>query len=37
MLGYILFYLAAIPTLWSMYEYLRIAWPDLSSGMKNED
>jgi CDP-diacylglycerol--glycerol-3-phosphate 3-phosphatidyltransferase len=37
MLGYILLYLAAILTLWSMYEYLRLAWPDLSSGMKNED
>lgn len=37
MLGYVLLYLAAILTLWSMYEYLRIAWPDLSSGMKNED
>ena len=37
MLGYVLLYLAAILTLWSMYEYLRLAWPDLSSGMKNED
>jgi CDP-diacylglycerol--glycerol-3-phosphate 3-phosphatidyltransferase len=37
MLGYILLYLAAILTLWSMYQYLRLAWPDLSSGMKNED
>lgn len=36
-LGYILLYLAAILTLWSMYQYLSIAWPDLSSGMKNED
>jgi CDP-diacylglycerol--glycerol-3-phosphate 3-phosphatidyltransferase len=37
MLGYVLLYLAAILTLWSMYQYLRLAWPDLSSGMKNED
>ncbi len=36
-LGYVLLYLAAILTLWSMYQYLKIAWPDLSSGMKNED
>ena len=33
MLGYILLYLAAILTLWSMYEYLKLAWPDLLSGM----
>lgn len=34
--GYTLLYVAAGLTLWSMYEYLRLAWPDLSSGMKNE-
>ena len=32
-LGYILLYAAAGLTLWSMYLYLKIAWPDLSSGM----
>lgn len=32
-LGYILLYCAAILTIWSMYQYLRLAWPDLSSGM----
>ncbi len=34
--GYVLLYLAAALTLWSMYQYLKIAWPDLSSGMKND-
>jgi CDP-diacylglycerol--glycerol-3-phosphate 3-phosphatidyltransferase len=34
--GYTLLYIAAGLTLWSMYEYLRLAWPDLSSGMKND-
>lgn len=28
-LGYILLYLAAILTVWSMFAYLKIAWPDL--------
>lgn len=32
-LGYVLLYAAAALTLWSMYNYLQIAWPDLSSGM----
>ena len=32
-LGYILLYAAAILTIWSMCEYLKIAWPDLSRGM----
>ena len=36
-IGYVLLYLAAILTLWSMYQYLRLAWPDLSSGMKNHN
>jgi len=37
MTGYILLYGAAVLTIWSMYLYLRIAWPDLSLGMvKNE-
>jgi len=31
MTGYILLYLAAILTLWSMWVYLRAAWPSLSS------
>ncbi|MFT7221117.1 MAG: CDP-diacylglycerol--glycerol-3-phosphate 3-phosphatidyltransferase [Candidatus Azotimanducaceae bacterium] len=34
--GYFLLYVAAGLTLWSMYGYLKLAWPDLSSGMKNE-
>lgn len=36
-LGYVLLYAAAVLTLWSMYLYLRLAGPDLASGMKNED
>ncbi len=36
-LGYLLLYVAAGLTLWSMYQYLLIAWPDLSSGMKKEN
>jgi CDP-diacylglycerol--glycerol-3-phosphate 3-phosphatidyltransferase len=36
-LGYILLYAAAGLTLLSMYQYLSLAWPDLSSGMKNSD
>ena len=36
MIGYVLLYAAAILTLWSMYLYLRLAWPDLSSGMTND-
>ena len=35
-LGYILLYAAAFLTLWSMVQYLKLAWPDLSSGMKND-
>ena len=35
--GYVLLYLAAALTLWSMYLYLKIAWPDLSSGMVNDE
>jgi CDP-diacylglycerol--glycerol-3-phosphate 3-phosphatidyltransferase len=31
--GYVMLYIAAALTLWSMYLYLRLAWPDLSSGM----
>ena len=34
--GYALLYLAAGLTLLSMLQYLRVAWPDLYSGMKNE-
>lgn len=33
-LGYLLLYIAAGLTLWSMWQYLLIAWPDLSSGMQ---
>ena len=36
-LGYVLLYGAAILTIWSMYQYLRIAWPDLSSGMTSKN
>ena len=35
--GYTMLYVAAGLTLWSMYEYLKLAWPDLSSGMINKD
>ena len=31
--GYVMLYIAAGLTLWSMYLYLKLAWPDLSSGM----
>ena len=34
--GYLMLYMAAGLTLWSMYGYLKLAWPDLSSGMKND-
>jgi CDP-diacylglycerol--glycerol-3-phosphate 3-phosphatidyltransferase len=34
--GYVLLYISAVLTLWSMFQYLKIAWPDLYSGMKNE-
>ncbi|MFT6432812.1 MAG: CDP-diacylglycerol--glycerol-3-phosphate 3-phosphatidyltransferase [Candidatus Azotimanducaceae bacterium] len=36
-IGYVLLYAAAILTLWSMYLYLKLAWPDLSSGMTNDN
>ena len=36
LLGYILLYAAAVLTLWSMVQYLKLAWPNLSSGMRNE-
>ncbi len=36
LIGYALLYAAAILTLWSMFQYLKLAWPDLSSGMKND-
>lgn len=32
MLGYGLLYIAVALTLWSMFEYLRAAWPELSNG-----
>ena len=35
--GFTLLYIAAGLTLWSMYEYLKLAWPDLSSGMVSEE
>ncbi|MBT5724553.1 MAG: CDP-diacylglycerol--glycerol-3-phosphate 3-phosphatidyltransferase, partial [Gammaproteobacteria bacterium] len=36
MTGYVLLYISAVLTLWSMFQYLKVAWPDLYSGMKNE-
>jgi CDP-diacylglycerol--glycerol-3-phosphate 3-phosphatidyltransferase len=36
-LGYLLLYIAAGLTLWSMWQYLLIAWPDLSSGMQKPE
>jgi CDP-diacylglycerol--glycerol-3-phosphate 3-phosphatidyltransferase len=36
-LGYLLLYVAAGLTLWSMYQYLVVAWPDLASGMQRQD
>ena len=36
-IGYVLLYVAAALTIWSMYLYLRIAWPDLSSGMTRRE
>jgi len=36
-LGFVLLYAAAGLTLWSMFLYLRVAWPDLASGMTKKD
>jgi len=36
-IGYVLLYMAAILTLWSMYLYLRAAWPSLNSTMEQEE
>ena len=33
--GFGLLYFSAVLTLWSMYEYLKIAWPELVSGMRH--
>ena len=35
-IGYTLLYAAATLTLWSMYLYLRIAWPHLTSGLTKD-
>lgn len=35
LVGYVFLYAAAALTLWSMYRYVKLAWPDLSSGMVN--
>ena len=35
--AYTMLYIAAALTLWSMVGYLRLAWPDLSSGLINEE
>jgi len=32
--GYVLLYLAAVMTLWSMWQYLRAAWSSLSRGIR---
>ena len=36
LLGFVLLYAAAILTIWSMFVYLRIAWPLLSSGLTSD-
>ena len=36
-IGYVLLYLAAILTLWSMYIYLQAAWPSLNSANESEE
>ncbi len=36
LLGQTLLYISAGLTLWSMYQYLKLAWPDLSSRMTSE-
>jgi len=37
LIGYVSLYVAAALTLWSMFLYLKLAWPDLSSGMVTGD
>ena len=34
--GYILIYIAAVLTLWSMFSYLKNAWPSLRRDIKNK-
>ena len=34
--GYVLLYAAALMTLWSMFAYLRAAWPALLDGLKHD-
>ncbi len=36
LIGYVLVYVAAFMTLWSMFVYLRAAWPALRQGLKNK-
>ena len=36
-LGFLLLYIAAGLTLYSMVQYIELAWPDLSQGMKKRD
>jgi len=36
-LGFLLLYIAAGLTLYSMAQYIEVAWPDLSQGMKKRD
>jgi CDP-diacylglycerol--glycerol-3-phosphate 3-phosphatidyltransferase len=35
--GYLMIYLAAVMTLWSMTQYLRAAWPSLTRGLHGKD
>lgn len=36
LLGYMLLYAAALMTLWSMFAYLRAAWPTLLDGLRHD-
>ena len=36
-IGYVLLYLAAVLTLWSMYLYIQAAWPSLNSSQEPEE
>ena len=37
LIGYVLIYVAAVMTLWSMTVYLNAAWPTLQQGLKSRD
>jgi CDP-diacylglycerol--glycerol-3-phosphate 3-phosphatidyltransferase len=36
-LGFLLLYIAAGLTLYSMAQYLEMAWPELSQGLRNDE